>query len=529
MNTKFLETELLIIGSGISGLTAAIFAAESGFKVIIINRSSSPEESNTWHAQGGIVFRGQNDSDNLLAEDIFLAGDRVGNLANINILAKKGPKIVKNFLIDRLKIPFCRGESGKLQFTMEGGHSRKRIIHIADETGKFIEKYLLKELKKYPNVRILTEHTAIDLITPSHHSTRARFIYEPLGVIGAYVLDNNLRKVKTILAQRTILAVGGAAWLYLYTTNPEGARGDGIAMASRAGARIINLEFIQFHPTCFYQKDAPRFLISEAVRGEGAILLNEFGKPFMKKYSAQGDLAQRDEICRAMYQEMLETKVENFFLDLTPLKNKGICLKERFPFIKQQCLKYGIDVENDLIPVVPAAHYTCGGIWTDSWGRTAVENLYAIGETSCTGIHGANRLASTSLLEGLVWAKRCIENIKKQKKYRDLKKFQIPAWLDTGIEEPDDVLLFQDWLNIRTTMWNYVGVVRSQKRLERAKEDLIYLENRIEKFYKETKITDNIIGLRNGVRVARLITEAAFQNKKSQGCHYRLRKKLNGF
>lgn len=522
MNTQLLETELLIIGSGIAGLTAAIFGAKAGFKIIIINRSSSLEESNTYHAQGGIVFRGKNDSTDILAKDIFLAGDRVGNIENINILSKEGPKIVKNFLIDRLKIPFSRGSLGKLHFTLEGGHSRNRIIHTADETGKFIEEALLKELKKYPNAIILKGHTAVDLITPAHHSNQPGFIYDPPGVIGAYILDNNSRKVKTILAQKTILATGAAVWLYLYTTNPEGARGDGIAMASRAGARIINLEFIQFHPTCFYQKDAPRFLISEAVRGEGALLLNEFGKQFMRKYSPQKELAPRDEICRAMYQEMLETKVENFFLDLTPLKKKGIRPKERFPFIYRRCLEYGIDIDNDLIPVVPAAHYTCGGIWTDGWGKTSLENLYAVGETACTGIHGANRLASTSLLEGLVWGKRCIENIKRQRNHRDLKKYKIPGWFDTGIEEPDDVLLRQDWLNIRNTLWNYVGVVRNQKRLERAKEDLIYLENRIEKFYKETKITDNLIGLRNGVRTSRLIAEAAFKNKKSQGCHYRL-------
>jgi L-aspartate oxidase len=521
MRDKFLETELLIIGSGISGLTAAILGAQYGFKIVIINRSPSLEESNTWYAQGGIVYRGQNDSAKILARDIYLVGDRIGNIENINILAKEGPKIVKNFLIEKLKIPFSK-DTGKLHFSLEGGHSKKRIIHVADETGKFIEKFLLKELKKYPNVKILTNHTAIDLITPSHHSPQTRFIYRPLEVIGAYVLDNNLRKVKTILAQRTILATGGAAWLFLYTTNPEGARGDGIAMASRAGARIVNLEFIQFHPTCFCQKDAPCFLISEAVRGEGAILLNEFGKPFMKKYSSQKELAPRDEICRAMYREMIERKVENFFLDLSPIKKSGLCLKERFPFIYQQCLKYGIDIEKDLIPVIPAAHYTCGGIWVNSEGKTTIENLYAIGEVACTGIHGANRLASTSLLEGLVWGKRCIENIKRQKKYEDLKKFQIPTWFDTGIETPDDVLLRQDWLTIRTTMWNYLGVARSQKRLERAKEDLIYLENRIEKFYKETKITDNLIGLRNGVRVARMVAQSVFQNKKSRGCHYRL-------
>jgi len=318
------------------------------------------------------------------------------------------------------------------------------------------------------------------------------------------------------------LATGGVSWLYFHTTNPEGARGDGIAMAARAGARIVNLEFIQFHPTCFYQKDAPNFLISESVRGEGAILLNKFGKRFMKRYSASKELAPRDEVCRAMYHEMVETGSEVFFLDLGPVKKTGMKIKKRFPFIYEQCRKYGIDIEKEPIPVVPAAHYTCGGIWTDAWARTSIKNLYAIGETAGNGLHGANRLASTSLLEGLVWAKRCIEDIKRDKKFTNLEKFQIPDWIGTGVKEPDKVLLSQNWLTLRQIMWNYVGVVRSKKRLERAKEDLLELERRIEKFYQKAKLTDHLIGLRNGLRVGRLIAEAAFQNKKSQGCHYRL-------
>lgn len=540
MDTQFLETEILIIGTGIAGLTCAIFGAEAGFKILLVNRSPRAEESNTFYAQGGIVYRGKDDSPEALAKDIYVAGDEAGNINNINILAKEGPTVVKSFLINQLNTPFSKTEprlvgakvkmrtsfsslDKKIHFTTEGGHSRKRIIHIGDETGKFIEGHLLKELQKYRNVKILTNHTGIDLITPSHHSIMKRFIYEKERVVGAYVLDNVSKKVKTILAKKTILTTGGAAWLFLQTTNPEGARGDGIAMANRAGAKLINLEFVQFHPTSFYKKDAPRFLISESARGEGALLLNELGKPFMKKYSPQGNLAPRDEICRAMYREMLETKSENFFLDLAPVQKKGIDLKKRFPFIYRQCKKYGIDIENDLIPVVPAAHYTCGGIWTDSCGKTTVENLYAVGEAACTGVHGANRLASTSLLEGLVWGKRCMADIRKRGlPSNDSKKLRIPSWLDTGIEGADDVLIFQDWLNIRTTLWNYVGVVRSQKRLERAKEDLSYLEKRIEKFYKETKLSDNLIGLRNGAMVSRLLVEACLKNKESNGCHFRV-------
>ncbi len=524
-----IKTDILIIGSGIAGLSSALFAAEAGFKkIIILNRFKRLEESNTFYAQGGIVYKGENDSPQLLIRDIYKVGDEAGNIENIKILAKEGPKLVREFLIKKIKVPFDRTFSKKLHFTLEGGHSKKRIIHVGDETGKFIEKALISKLKEYPNIKILTNHTAIDLITPSHHSPVFNYLYQPVSVIGAYVFDNKSKRVKTILSQKTILATGGLSWLFLFTTNPETARGDGIAMAYRAGARILNLEFVQFHPTCFWQKTfsvSPEkfssFLITESIRGEGAILLSEKGEQFMKKYSPLKDLAPRDEICRAMYQEIIEEKSKSFFLDLTPIKRKGVNLRERFPFIYHQCLKYGVDIEKELIPVFPAAHYTCGGIWVDKNGKTTLENLYAVGEVACTGIHGANRLASTSLLEGLVWAKRCIEDIKKDKRRINLNKFKISEWIDTGVKKADESLLRQDFLTIRSILWNYVGIIRTKKRLERALEDLGYLERRIEKFYQKAKLTDTLIGLRNAVLTSRLLAESALVNKRSRGCHWR--------
>lgn len=511
----YIDTELLIIGSGIAGLTAAIFGAKAGFKVLVINRAPQLEESNTLYAQGGIVYQGINDSPKILAQDIYLAGDEMGNLKNIYVLAREGPKLVKNFLIDELEVPFSTESSGNLHFTEEAAHSRNRILHVSDFTGKAIQFSLIENLKRYPNIKVLTNHTAIDLITPAHHSRRPQAVYAPLEVIGAYVLDRDLQKVKTILAQRTILATGGLGRIFLYTTNPEGARGDGIAMAARSGARIINLEYIQFHPTCFYHKEGERFLISESVRGEGAVLLNKFKKPFTNS------LAPRDEVSRAIYQEMLETKSDFVFLDLSPIKKKGIKLRERFPTIYEKCLKCRIDVEQDLIPVVPASHYSCGGIWTDSWGRSSLKNLYAIGEVACAGVHGANRLASTSLLEGMVFGVRCIKDINRHYQKKNLEQFEIPAWIE-GREEVDQALVLQDWSQIRTIMWNYAGIIRSSKRLMRANEDLRHLDRQIEEFYQQTRLNDDLIGLHKGIKVARLVVDAAQKNKQSRGCHYRV-------
>lgn len=510
-----MDSGILIIGSGIAGLTSAIFLAEEGFDVLIATRSPDPSESNTRYAQGGIVGPAQDDTPSLLEKDIFEAGARFGDRKAIGTLVKEGPPLVKEFLIEHLKVPFAK------TLTKEGGHRVKRIYFSADQTGWAIEKALLSEVKKHPNIRLFPNHTAIDLITISHHSPLPQAQKEGPKVVGAYLLDNRTRRVKKILAQKTILAAGGSSALYLYTTNPEGARGDGIAMAHRAGAKVKNLEFIQFHPTAFYHKDAPRFLLTEALRGEGAVLKNKKGKIFVNS------LATRDEVARAIYNEMILGGQDHVFLDATALPKKGVDLPKRFPYVFRNCLNYGIDIRKDFIPVVPAAHYSCGGLNVDLWGRTNLPNLYAIGEVSCTGVHGANRLASTSLLEGLLWGKRSAEDISRRLNptglgKENLARWKIPEWRDEGLsEEVDPALLAQDLLTIRSTLWNYVGIVRTKKRLERAVSDLSYLRKRIDQFYRQTKLTDALAGLRNASEVALLIAQSALKNQKSAGCHYR--------
>jgi L-aspartate oxidase len=328
--------------------------------------------------------------------------------------------------------------------------------------------------------------------------------------------------VITCLARKTILASGGLGQIYLHTTNPEQARGDGLAMAHRAGTRIIQAEYVQFHPTAFYHRDAPRFLISEAVRGEGARLVDEEGRTFMQKYDAEWkDLAPRDVVARSIHREMLETKAPCVYLDLRSYLAADE-IKRRFPNIHAQCLAYGIDITKDLIPVVPAAHYLCGGVWVDEWGRTSLRHLYAAGEVSCTGVHGANRLGSASLLEGLVWGSRAAQDIRRTlDEPLEVDLADIPPWVDTGLHLPDPALIRQDMDTIKRIMWNYVGLVRSARRLERAIDDLSHLQVEIDKFYRATKLTDGLIGLRNSVLAGLIVARAAWENKASRGCHYR--------
>lgn len=507
---------ILIIGSGIAGATAAIKLSDLGFQVLLVTKSKDPSETNTKYAQGGIIGKGENDSSQLLAEDIFEAGARVGNKEAITLMATEGPKLVEEFLINRIKVLFDRAKVGKFQLTKEGGHSARRVYFSKDATGRVIEKALLSEIRKNPRIELLTNHTAVDLITPSHHSPLPQATHEPPQVIGAYLLNNVTRKVRKVLSPKTILATGGMGALYLYTTNPEGAWGEGVALAYRAGARVINAQYIQFHPTTLYGKDVQRFLISEAVRGEGAILRNKEGKVFVDS------LAPRDKVSRAIYEEMINSKTDCVFLDTSPIAKKGIDLAKRFPTIFAECKKHGIDMRKGLIPVVPAAHYFCGGLATDLQGRTLLANLYAVGEVSCTGVHGANRLASTSLLEGLLWGKRAAEDTAQNLGNEDLEAWKIPEWKDEGLtEEVDPALIAQDFLSIKNTMWNYVGIVRTKERLKRAVSDLSYLQGQIENFYRATKLTKELVGLRHAVLTALLIAQAALKNKKSLGCHYR--------
>lgn len=520
--TELLETEVLIIGCGIAGGVAALQLADAGTPVIIVTRSSQPEESNTLYAQGGIIYRGADDSPALLADEISRAGAGHSNPKAVSILVEEGSALVKEILIERVGVPFDRNGSGELSLTREGGHSIPRIIHAADFTGRAIEIALLNKLRAHPNITLLTSHTAIDLLTPSHHSLNRLAIYEPQTCVGAYILNQVEDRVIRCLAKKTVLATGGLGQIFLCTTNPAGARGDGLAMAYRAGARVINAEFIQFHPTTFYHPHAPRFLISEAVRGEGARLVHADGEPFMQKYEPEWrDLAPRDVVARSIHRELLQRGAPNVFLDLRSYIPKQRIL-EHFPTIHKDCLAFGVDITRDLVPVVPGAHYSCGGVWVDDWGQTTLGDLYAVGEVACTGIHGANRLASTSLLEGVVWGHRAASHLHPALSHCPAPtSADIPPWRDAGSEKPDPALVTQDVSSVKHIMWNYVGLVRTAPRLERALHELRNLESEIEQFYRKTRVTDELIGLRNAVRAAVIVTAAAWENKASTGCHYR--------
>ncbi len=517
-----IETDVLIIGCGVAGGVTALQLAEAGIAVTVVTRSQELFASNTYLAQGGIIYRGQGDSTDLLVEDVIKAGAGLSNPKAVRIMAEEGPKLVEDILIDKLNIHFDQSKNGKLSLAREGSHRVSRILHVADATGKAIEEAVIKALQAHKNVNILANCTAVDILTPSHHSINRLDIYESSSCVGSYLLNRESGKVIRCIAKKTVMATGGMGQIYLRTTNPPGSRGDGIAMANRAGARVINNEFVQFHPTTFFHQFAPHFLISEAVRGAGARLVNADGKPFMQKYDSNWkDLAPRDVVTVSMHKEMLKQDVDNVFLDLRSyISSRKI--KKQFPNIYKDCLKYGVDITCDLAPVVPAAHYACGGIWVDEWGMTKIDHFYAVGEAACTGIHGANRLASTSLLECLVWGNRAAMHIQRSLKDRPaLNLSDIPPWQDEGHEMPDPVLINQDMSSIKNIMWNYVGLVRTTPRLQRAQRELRNLESEIERFYRIAKLTDSLIGLRNAVRTAIIVTSAAWENKKSIGCHYR--------
>lgn len=520
LNEKTIKTDILVIGCGIAGVSAALEAAKGGLKVIVVTKNSKIEESNTYYAQGGIVSLGKDDYPELLKEDIIKSGNGINDPDAVEILAKEGKVLVDRILIKELKIPFTKNSPDSLDYAQEAAHSRRRILHVKDTTGKAIEEKFIAELKKYSNVTILQDHTAVDLLTIPHHSKNPSAFYKKPQCIGGYILDNVSKRVKIIFASYTILATGGCGAVFLNTTNPKGSIGDGFAMSYRAGARIVNMEYIQFHPTSLYQKDGEMFLISETVRGEGARLKTQGGQTFMEKYNSKKDLAPRDEVSRAIYAEMVNSNFSFVTLDLASYAK--INIRKRFPNIYNTCLKYGIDITKDPIPVVPAAHYCCGGVLVDEWGRSSLKRLIAVGEVSCTGLHGANRLASTSLLEGLVWGTRAARHIVAHfDKKMPYEAFDIHEWYYSDKqEEIDPALINQDWLFIRSTMWNYAGIIRTKKRLERARADLDYLRHRIEKFYKEAIMDPKVVSLKHGIQVAILITSAALSNPISRGSHY---------
>lgn len=519
--SECITTDVLVIGSGIAGGVVALSLADQGIQVTLVTRAKDPHETTTNYAQGGIIYRGFEDSPQLLEKDIYHAGDHHCSPQAVKILAAEGPDLVNEILIKRLNIEFD-AKDGQLSLVAEGSHSVPRILHVKDATGQAIQKAILKAISKQTSIQLLTEHTVIDLLAPHHHAIDRLRVYQPRSCVGAYVLDQKTVIVKRILAKNTILASGGLGEIFLRTTNPQGARGDGLAMAYRMGARVINNQFIQFHPTTFFHSQAPHFLISEAVRGAGARLVDRRGNTFMEKYDPQWlDLAPRDIVSRSIHQEMLEQDVDYVYLDLASyLPSRKI--KQQFPNIYRQCLEYDVDITTQLVPVVPAAHYACGGVWVDEWGLSTINRLYAIGEVACTGVHGANRLASTSLLEGLVWADRSARHIATQITNQKLYDADdIPPWEDIGKFDPDPALISQDISVIKLIMWNYVGLIRNKWRLERAVHELRELEGEIERFYRRSKVNDSLIGLRNAVRTAIIVTLSAWENKRSMGCHYR--------
>ena len=526
-----INTDFLIIGSGVAGLTFALKIAKFGDVALVTKKGIM--DSNTSHAQGGIasVF-GELDSFDLHIQDTLASGDGLCNRDVVEMVVKNGPSRIRE-LID-LGVHFnlrdkkqSDSESpdfdAELDLGREGGHSQKRIVHAHDMTGREVERVLVDHVKNNDRIALFENHIAIDLITISTRMKR--------GIIttthedyccGAYVLDSETNHVKTFCAKITLLATGGAGKVYLYTSNPDVATGDGIAMGYRAGATVANLEFVQFHPTCLFHPDAKNFLISEALRGEGAVLVDAFGSPFMEKYDAQKDLACRDVVARAIDTELKKSGADSVFLDISH-KNSDF-IKERFPNLYEKCLTFGFDMTKESLPVVPAAHYMCGGIATDMFGRTDLHRLYAIGETACTGLHGANRLASNSLIEALVYS-----HMAAQQAVKDIDTFDFtstpdpPPWDEVGTTDSDEgIMVSQNWDEIRRFMWNYVGIVRSNKRLERAQRRIEIIQKEIREYYWDFRVSADLIELRNIAMVAELIIKCAGHRKESRGLHHNI-------
>ncbi|MFQ5410193.1 MAG: L-aspartate oxidase [Anaerolineales bacterium] len=518
-----MQTDVLIIGSGIAGATAALrLASDLERHITVVTRAREPAESNSRYAQGGIVASGPDDTTEILVEDVLRAGAGLSLPAAVEVLAAEGPRLVQEILVGRAGMEFDRDETGAPQYGLEAAHSRRRILHVGDATGHAIMEALTRQLEAQPNIALLTEHTAVDLLTYPHHAYDAMAVYAPPACLGAYVFDQAAGEVQPILAGNTILATGGLGQIFQNTSNPLGSRGDGLAMAYRAGARVANAEYVQFHPTTLNMPGTTKFLISEAVRGEGAVLLTPDGRRFMEEHNPEWkELAPRDIVARAIYWEMLANDYPFVLLDIGS-RMPANAIQARFPQIYARCREMNIDITAQPIPVVPAAHYFCGGLLVDLWGQTSLPHLYAVGEVSCTGVHGANRLASTSLLEGLVWGDRAARHIRQQPAHAPLSEADVPAWDDSGlIYDADPALVQGDMQTIRNLMWHYAGLVRSEYRLSRAIRELRHLWLEIEDFYRKTRLDDGLIGLRNSVQAALIVARAARHNPTSRGCHYR--------
>jgi len=522
------KTDILVIGSGIAGLMYAIKMADIASVAMVTKKEAMDSSTNL--AQGGIasVFAGT-DSFDLHIDDTLASGDGLCNREVVERVIKDGPARITELMQMGVHFNLRRQvgaepvDPAAFDLGREGGHCQNRIVHAHDMTGQEVERVLVAHARNHPKITLYENHMAIDLITQSTRMKRGLVTttHEDF-CCGAYVLERSTNKVKTFAAKITLLATGGAGKVYLYTSNPDIATGDGIAMAYRAGATVANLEFVQFHPTCLYHPAAKNFLISEAVRGEGGVLLDEAGRPFMGDYDPQKDLACRDVVARAIDTELKKSGADSVFLDITHKKAEFV--KERFPNIYAKCLSLGIDITRQPIPVVPAAHYMCGGVVTDIQGRSDVHHLYAVGETACTGLHGANRLASNSLLEALVYAdaaaKQSLEDLRAGAFPPPLAP---PAWDDVGATDSDEIIMVtHNWDEIRRMMWNYVGIVRSDKRLERARRRIEAVQNEIRDYYWNFKVEPDLIELRNLAVVAELIIKCAQHRKESRGLHYTL-------
>ena len=509
------EYDFVVIGSGIAGLSFALKAAKHGSVAVITKRKGS--DTNTAWAQGGIAcVTSDEDSFELHVRDTLEAGAGLCDEAVVRAIVTEGPERIRE--LAEFGLQFDEREihgHRELDLGKEGGHSKRRVLHVQDVTGREIEETLLRELGRQPHVQLLENHMAVDLITAAKlgFATADR-------CLGVYVLDEKTGQVETIRSDRIVLATGGCGKVYLYTTNPDIATGDGVAMAWRAGVEIANMEFIQFHPTCLFHAEAKSFLISEAVRGEGGILRNNRGEDFMKRYDRRGSMAPRDIVARAIDAEIKRSGAKCVFLDITNKPPEFV--RERFPHIYQTCLRFGIDISKQAIPVVPAAHYQCGGIKTDVNGATSSPGLYAVGEVACTGMHGANRLASNSLLEGLVIAHRAAAAAV-QTRSLGKHKVAVPEWQSGNVQDVDElVVIYHNWDEIRRLMWDYVGIVRTDKRLQRASARLRNLQREIREFYWNFKVSVDLLELRNLATAAALIVDSALSRRESRGLHYTL-------
>jgi L-aspartate oxidase len=519
-----MRTDFLVIGAGIAGLSFALRAARHG-SVTVIAKGEAYESNTAW-AQGGIAsvlpeeFRDAGDSSEAHLADTLDAGAGLCKETAVRTIIEEGAAAIEDLVA--YGVQFDSGPAG-FELGKEGGHSHRRILHARDTTGREIARALIESARKSPNITLLEHHFAIDLIT----TAKLGGVVDD-RVLGAYVLDTKSGEVKVFRSDRVILAAGGCGKVYLYTTNPDSATGDGVALGWRAGASISNMEFIQFHPTCFYNPgatgpEARSFLVSEAVRGEGGILINAKGEDFTKSIDPRGSLAPRDIVARAIDREIKRTGAACVYLDVTH-KPKGF-MKERFPYIHATLLKFGLDCETQPIPVVPAAHYQCGGVLTDVNGKTTIRGLFAVGEVACTGLHGANRLASNSLLEGNVVARRALEEMMRLYPPGKLvpEPPPIPAWEHGDTAEPDElVVIYHNWDEIRRLMWDYVSIVRTDNRLRRATARLKNLKKEVREFYWGHRVNADILELRNLVAVAGLIVECAVRRKESRGLHYTL-------